>query len=784
VLMKTRRFSHSLVATVTLSVLVVLMTGLTVAVGLAQSDLPQPVYAQHTFSPDTLQQGEPALGSLTVHNQSTIPVILDAVSIEIAEGFAYAGQAFGSDVTDFAQRDGSTLRWAGPFDLPAGETFTVRYWVVAAGVSPGQYQSRASISLGKETMDVEGAPVTVEPASATSMARAEPSSSLFAPQAVGDVTLTKTADSTEVEPGSALRYTVVLANGSNSSQALDKITDVLPVPFQYVGLAAGSQVSVEPDDTTEPEIVWHGSFTVPARGTLTLRYLVWIPDETQPRTTPYVNTVRAALGSTSTSPAQESVTVIGPDIQMSKTAWPAEVLAGELVTYTVVMENTGNGDGIVERISDTLPVGFAFKEMLSDGTITDPPVGVTGTIVWDQPFAMPVGALETLVYQVKASGALEAPVNEVVAVVNDKLTDRASASVQVHPRFLYMPLLARGFRPPYFEVTKSVSPAEVVEGEEVVYTIRFTNPSSEPGQLDTVYDNLPTGFTFLQMEGGDVTAPPTGTAGTIYWDLPSAIAQLGPKASLTLRFRVQVSNESGTYVNEATATTIVGRAPKEPGRATVVVKEPYLLWEDFESGTDGWEPFLNYWRLEPEQWYLKSGGGYAGSKGMRHTYWLGVTDPERGAHDALYMYQGPGSDQWTNYRLEVRTRSDAKGILGLWVRGKYIPNQPSGRYVEGYYVTWQPGRNRGVDLSRLSNTGASAGAFYDPVYLTSGGFEMEDQQWYLLAVEVRGSNIKVFVDGIQVIDYNDSTYSRGTIGFYGYKMEDAAFDNVLVTPLD
>jgi hypothetical protein len=133
--------------------------------------------------------------------------------------------------------------------------------------------------------------------------------------------------------------------------------------------------------------------------------------------------------------------------------------------------------------------------------------------------------------------------------------------------------------------------------------------------------------------------------------------------------------------------------------------------------------------------------------------------------------------------MEVRTRSDAKGVLGVWVRGKYIPDQPSGRYVGGYYITWQPGRDRGLDLSRLEDSGPSAGAFYDPDYLVSGGWEMDNYTWYLLAVEVKGSNIKVFVDGTKVIDYDDDTWSEGTIGFYGYKMENAAFDNVLVTPL-
>lgn len=660
--MRKSNLSRSLVTSAALAVLLVLLAGIAVAVGAAQPALPGSLQVEYTFSPGTVHRDAAVSGSVAVHNQSAEPVVLDAVSAGLPEGLTYAGQAFGSDVIASPEREGATLHWAGPWEVPAGETLTVRYWAVVVEALPGQYASQVAISLDGETYEVAGDALLVQTAPVEPVEEQVPTGGLpMAPAAIPGITVTKTADPTQAVGESAVTYTVVFANSSTSARTLNTITDVLPEPFDYVGLAAGNEVPYEPTDTTEPTIVWQGSFTVPAQGTLTLRYLVWIPHTTEYRPEPYVNSVTAASG----------------------------------------------------------------------GSVTEP----------------------------------------------------ASAPVTVQSHYLYMPFLATGFRPPYFEVTKSVSAAEVVEGEEVVYTVEFTNPSSEPGQLDTVYDNLPAGFTFLQMEGGDVSTPPTGSTGTIYWDLPTATGQVGPKESLTLSFRVQVG-EAGTYVNEATATTIVGRAPAEPARATVVVKEPFLLWEDFESGTDGWAPFLNYWRLNEQQWYLKGKGGYDGSAGIRHTYWLGVSDPDRGAHDAIYMYQGAGSDEWTDYRVETKIRSDARGVLGLWVRGKYIPSELSGHHVEGYYVTWQADRNRGIDLFRLRTEGSTAYHFSDPLILVSGGPEMKKYTWYTLAVEVRGSNIKIFVDGALALEHNDSTFSSGTVGFVGYKMEDAAFDNVLVTSLD
>jgi uncharacterized repeat protein (TIGR01451 family) len=505
--------------------------------------------------------------------------------------------------------------------------------------------------------------------------------------------------------------------------------------------------------------------------------------------------VTASSGSATTDPGTGEVTVVGPNIEVTKSVWPQEVLSAEYVTYTVTLENTGNGAGVVDLISDTLPLGFEFQGMSSGGTITDLPIGTTGTIAWDGPFAMPSGAQETLIYAVRSSSAsgLESPVNEVVALYDGKASASATAAVTVKPRLTYLPLMFKNYTAPYFVASKSVTPTQVDvadAAQDVIYTVEFTNPGDDPGLLDTVSDQLPPGFSYIQMESG---SPPTdvGPDGLLVWDLD--FPETGPDETYTLSYRVRIpqDTEPGTYDNQVTATTLVGRAPAGPALATVRVKDPILLWEDFESGTGDWEPFLNYWRLEPEQWYRKSNGGFDGSKGMRHTYWLGKPEPDRGAHDAIYMYQGPGSDDWTNYRLETMIRADGAGIQGLWFRGKYIPSELSGHHVEGYYVTWQSYRSR-VVLWSLSKTGEWAYHFADPHDIAIGNYtkDLDRYKWYRLAVEVRGSNIKIFISEApytseyKVIETNDSTFATGTVGFVGYKMENTGFDNVLVTPLD
>ncbi len=612
------------------------------------------------------------------------------------------------------------------------------------------------------------------------------------PEAVpASITVTKEAETETVGPDDRVAYTVVFSNSSDSDVALNVITDVLPSPFVYSGLAQGADPKFdEPGDQDEPTIVWQGTYTVPATDTLTLRYWVKVPKGTQASDTPYTNTVTAAYDGGTVGPAEAGVTVVSPDVSVSKTAFPLEIEPEGMVTYTVVFENDGNADAVIDRITDTLPAGFAFQDMLAGSTITDSPAGTTGSITWSGPFTVEAGSAITLLYQAKAEAAVEhEATNEVVALVDGESTEPATATVTFGAYRLFLPLVP--INPPLFTATKEATVTEVAQGDSVVYVVKFVNEGVRKGTLNEIRDTLPAGFTFLNMEANsDVKANPAGTSGTIGWTGPFVVE---PGQALTLVYRVKVSDVVGTHVNTVTATRDAGAAPVEPATVSVKVKELFLLIEDFETGTDGWEPFLNYWRLYPEQWYTQAGTGVGGSTGLNHDLCRGVTDPrgcERGAHDALYMYQGAGAEQWKNYRLEasmILRKGEKNKQMGLWIRGTY--NEPAdpdidGKYVTGYYVTFGPGEKRNVLLARLRDSGSTAEHFSDPELLVRADKSMVENQWYSFRIDVVDNNIKVWVDGEPLIDHNDSTWDAGTVGFFAYVVEDAAWDNIVVTPLD
>jgi uncharacterized repeat protein (TIGR01451 family) len=391
--------------------------------------------------------------------------------------------------------------------------------------------------------------------------------------------------------------------------------------------------------------------------------------------------------------------------------------------------------------------------------------------VADMPLLSDTVNLENQAWGRLGDGTVLGPTGEVVRVVASE------------PMTVVLPMITRNWAPPAFTAIKTAEPEVAyaeTPGELITYTVVFVNEGTVAGTLVSIRDLLPTGFTFVQMlPGSDVLDPPSGSTGLIYWAGPYVVEG---GSSLSLIFQVQASSTPGTYVNYATATAVDGRSPAAPAEATVQLIEPILLSENWDSPSTYWEPFLNYWRLNWLQWHVDWGIGVGGSAALNHTYWYGVADPDDGAHDALYFYNAPGADTWRNYRMEARVKLNVGITQGFWFRAKYIPSELGGRHVEGYYLVWRPGNNL-VKLSYINNEGQWAYHFADPIELTRTTYHLQKGIWYNIAVEVRDNNIKAYVDDNLVIDFDDDTYSSGTVGFFAYQVEQAAWDNVVVTQL-
>ena len=247
-----------------------------------------------------------------------------------------------------------------------------------------------------------------------------------------------------------------------------------------------------------------------------------------------------------------------------------------------------------------------------------------------------------------------------------------------------------------------------------------------------------------------------------------------------------------------------------------VTKPDYLMFHNFDYDDWGWTDFLNYHRLNPDQWYWGSNFGYEGGGGLRHDAYRGGGIRE--AHDALTMYLAPdahGSDpqDWTDYRYTSKVKVIEGNQAGVWFRGTYTQSANDGQHFLGYYCVVSARHIHDGDRIHLlqmrtyEEPGSPPPAkdknyyhFANPKELVSGDLDLDlrHDRWYEMVVEVRGPNIKCYIqdaasastpESVQAnsIEYTDtvgSVFTAGTIGLKVYKTGAVTFDDVIVEPLD
>jgi uncharacterized repeat protein (TIGR01451 family) len=604
------------------------------------------------------------------------------------------------------------------------------------------------------------------------------------------LTVTKSVDKPAVAPGERVIYTVMINNTTGEPVEVPSVVDTLPGGFEYIGLAWNSEWETEPWDSVPPVIQWAGPMSIGASDSLALRYWVHVPESVPLGPDPHTNTVVVS----ETYQAEAGLVVGVGEVTLVKSAIPTRVSPGDAVIYTLAFDNSGYVTMPLDSVTDVLPPGVTFEEMTANSDVPDPPSGSTGTIVWTGPYAIDPQDQLLVQYRTTMPTGDEPQVlsNEASGLLGDgTLVGPDSVDVKVapsHPMTVFVPLIPRDWAPAVFEITKTADPTVVyaeTPGHLITYRVVIANRGDEPGELADIRDTLPAGFTFNQMlAGSDISDPPIGTTGEIVWSGPFAMPG---GSSLTLVYQVRAATVPGTYVNSANVTVLEGMPPLAPARATVRAIEPILLEEDWESPSQHWRPFINYWRLRPGQWYTWPGSGVGGSTALKHACFIGfepdyTCGSEGGAHDALLMYLGPGSFDWADYRFEVTARLNDPGVFqGMWFRGYWEESELNRRYVTGYYLDWRVNRQKdNIRLARLPDSGDLA----DPVFLDVADYPLTAGAWYRVAVEVRGSNIKAFINNQLVMNVDDDKWPTGTVGFFAYKVKEGAWDNVLVEPLE
>ena len=375
---------------------------------------------------------------------------------------------------------------------------------------------------------------------------------------LADLSVSKSGVPATVTPGANITYTIVATNAGPNAAPATTLNDPLPAGTTFVSAAtpAGWSCATPPPGASGSISCTNPSFPP---GNATFTFVVATASGAVPGTT-VSNTATISTSATDLNPVNNSSTTastVGPaqaDLAIAKTATPDPVAPGANLTDTLSVTNMGPSDASALTLSDALPAGTRFVSLSvpSGWTCATPPAGSAGTISCSTAVMPPGAATFTLTVMV-ASGENPGAVISNTAMISSSTTDpnpandSSTAAVTV------------GSGQADLSVTKSASPASVMPGDTLTYSIGAANAGPSTAMNVALSDPLPGGTTFQSLTapaGWTCTTPAVGSSGTV----SCTAATMDPgSAAFTL-----VVTVTQTALSAITNTATVSSATADP----------------------------------------------------------------------------------------------------------------------------------------------------------------------------------------------------------------------------
>jgi len=175
--------------------------------------------------------------------------------------------------------------------------------------------------------------------------------------------------------------------------------------------------------------------------------------------------------------------------------------------------------------------------------------------------------------------------------------------------------------------------------------------------------------------------------------------------------------------------------------------EERLSHSDFEDGDE-----LDWYEAEGKKWDINDGEYCADSGGEHRSF--------------------TGDETWTDYVIDLQARLGKGDGFGVYFRA----TEPDA--VNGYCFQYDPGYGKGAFLFRQVVNGRER----SPSIVE---WAPTDYDWHgparHIRVQVVGNTYTAFVDGVQVAQLVDDSYTRGAVGLRAWDDSDVCFDDVAVT---
>ena len=348
------------------------------------------------------------------------------------------------------------------------------------------------------------------------------------------LTVTKTATPNPFTVGMPASYTVTVTNsGSVTTSGNIIISDTLP---SGITLTTASGTNWSCGGTTALTCTFTGTLAAGASTVLTLNVAVAATATTGD------NTATASGGGDSSCPAAAHcvgtvpVSVVAPQLTLTKTATPSSFAAGQPASYTITVSNTGTGATTVPiTVADTLPAGITLASTSGANW------ACTGSSALTCTFS---GTLNP-------AGSTSLTLNVNVSVAATSGTNTATASGGGDPS---CPAASRcsstvpvSVNSPQLDLAKSATPNPFVVGQAASYLLTITNSGSvaTSGNI-TINDTLPAGITLKSSTGTNWSCSGTTVLVCTY------TGTLAPASATQLTLNVNVGATATTGNNTAT----------------------------------------------------------------------------------------------------------------------------------------------------------------------------------------------------------------------------------------
>ena len=349
-------------------------------------------------------------------------------------------------------------------------------------------------------------------------------------ESMPDLQIQKVSNPPQVNAGDPLTYTITYSNTGNANATGVIIRDILSNTVQYVSSTPPGTHDGSPFGGI---VTWNiGGLLGEGleSGTITVSVVVSSP---LPNDSLITNTViiSSAEGAMNSATAQTRVNST-PEFNVTKSVVPTPtVQAGDLLTYTLVIENDGNEQASNVVLTDVIPLNTQFARAIPPGNPANPPPGTP--ITWAVPSLL-VGVPQTYTLVVTTNSPLPngtlIPNAAAVGDAEEGATSNiVTTTVESQPELL---------------ITKSGTPEPVDAGQLLTYSIRFTNTGNADATGVVITDIFPANTSlFFTSAPGAILSNPDG----FRWSIGTLLGG-GASGLITLTLRVDAPQDNGTIL--------------------------------------------------------------------------------------------------------------------------------------------------------------------------------------------------------------------------------------------